>query len=262
MSAIGFVDVEDRGEVRWLTLSNPDRKNAVPRSAWPDLAHAFRDFEHGDARVLVLRGAGDSFCSGADLALDVIDDLSSAAAGAATMRATADTALALHRVSKPTVAAVDGGAVGAGMSLALGCDVVVATDRASFAESFVRRGLSLDLGGTWLLPRLVGLARARELALTGRRVDAAEALEIGLVSRVVTPERLEEVVTEIAEHLAAGAPLAQRFIKVGLDRSWTMSFEQALEFEDQAQAVLLASSDVREGVAAFLDKRDPEFKGR
>ena len=165
-------------------------------------------------------------------------------------------------ITKPTIAAVDGVAVGAGMNLALGCDIVIATDRARFAEIFVRRGLTLDFGGTWLLPRLVGLARARELALTGRVVGAEEALGIGLVTDVVPAEDLIGRVDELAASLAAGAPLAQAFIKRAMDRSSAMTFEQALAFEEYAQGLLLGSEDLIEGAAAFIEKRAPEFRGR
>jgi 2-(1,2-epoxy-1,2-dihydrophenyl)acetyl-CoA isomerase len=178
------------------------------------------------------------------------------------MRRTNAAALALHRLSKPTIAAVDGVAVGAGMNLAIGCDIVIATQRARFSEIFVKRGLTVDFGGTWLLPRLVGLARARELALTGRLFGADEALKIGLVIAVVAAEALDETVSEMAETLSAGAPLAQSIIKRALDRSSSMTFEQALSFEEQAQAVLLGSEDLVEGAAAFVAKREPEFKGR
>jgi 2-(1,2-epoxy-1,2-dihydrophenyl)acetyl-CoA isomerase len=211
--------------------------------------------------VVVIRGAGSDFCSGADLNLDELEDLRSPAVGREYMRGPAAAATALHRLPKPSVAAVDGVAVGAGMNLALGCDIIVATERAQFAEVFVKRGLTLDFGGTWLLPRLIGMARARELALTGRTVGAVEALEIGLVSRVVDTAELEETVDNLATELAAGAPFAQRFIKTGLSRSLDMTFEQAISYEDQAQATLLASDDLREGVAAFLEKRDPDFRG-
>ncbi len=271
MTANGFLLVADDGPVRTLTLNSPERKNAVPRDQWDVLAAAFSDFERSDQRVLVLTGSGSDFCAGADLnpelrfgpdAMFGGEIVPSAAENLAAMAAPGAAATALHRLSKPTIAAVDGVAVGAGMNLALGCDVVVASDQARFSEIFVQRGLALDFGGTWLLPRLVGLAKARELALTGRIVDAAEALEIGLVARVVPPELLLETATTMADQLAAGAPLAQRFIKVGLDRSTTMTFEQAIQFEDQAQAVLLASQDFVEGVRAFLAKEPPRFDGR
>lgn len=169
--------------------------------------------------------------------------------------------LALHRLPKPTIAAVDGVAAGAGMNLAIGCDVVVATSGARFSEVFVKRGLALDAGGDWLLPRLVGLARAKDLALTGRVVGGTEAVDIGLAARLVEPDQLEEIVHELANELAAGAPLAQRFIKTGLSRSFDMSFEQVLAYEQQSQAALLASEDVREGVRAFLEGRTPDFSG-
>ena len=258
---MAFVNFEDRGRVRWVTMSSPGTKNAVPKAGWIELAEALEEFEASDQRVLVLTGDGGDFCAGADLGTD-FSGFGTAAANAEYMRLPNRAALALHRVSKPTVAAVDGVAVGAGMNLALGCDIVIATDRARFAEIFVRRGLTLDFGGTWLLPRLVGLNRARELALTGRIVEAEEALAIGLVTRVVGAEELGAEAGAVAEELAAGAPLAQRFIKVALDRSSTLTFEQALAFEEQAQATLLGSEDLFEGAAAFFQKRPPEFKGR
>ncbi len=256
-----FVTVEDAGNVRWLTMSNPGRMNAVPVSGWGELASAFEDFAASDQRVLVITGADGEFCSGADVDRD-LGDTPSTADNAARMRRTNHAARALHRLSKPTIAAVDGVAVGAGMNLALGCDIVVATRRARFSEIFVRRGLTVDFGGTWVLPRLVGLAAARDLALTGRMVHAPEALAIGLIARMVEVDALRGEVGELADTLASGAPLAQSMIKRALDRSSSMTFEQALAFEEQAQAVLLASEDLAEGSAAFVEKRDPDFKGR
>jgi enoyl-CoA hydratase/carnithine racemase len=256
---MSYVVVEDRGAVRWMTLSAPDRKNAVPLPGWAEIADAAADFATSKARVLVITGAGEDFCAGADLGGE---PTTSAADNAARMRRSTRAAVALHRLSKPTLAAVDGVAVGAGMNLAIGCDIVVATTRARFSEIFVKRGMTVDFGGTWLLPRLVGMARAKELALTGRIVDADEALAIGLVGRVVDPAELVMVASEIAEELAAGAPLAQRMVKLGLDRSPTMTFEQAIALEEESQALLLGSEDRVEGVEAFFDRRPPEFRGR
>ena len=180
--------VRDEGRVRWLTIDNPRRRNAIPSDQWSTLAGVFGDFADSDARVLVVTGAGDDFCSGADLGSDIA--LGSSADAYRAMAAAGKAAAALHRLPKPTVAAVDGYAVGAGLSLAIGCDLVVATDRARFSAVFVRRGLTVDFGGTWLLPRLVGLARARELALTGRQFGADEAMEYGMLHRVVPADRL------------------------------------------------------------------------
>lgn len=254
--------VADSGPVRWLTLNQPSRKNAVPIHGWDQLAEAISDFASSPQRVLVVRGAGDDFCSGADLNFDDLDELRSPAVGRDRMKVPVQAVTALHRLPKPSIAAVDGVAAGGGMNLAIGCDIVVATVRARFAEVFVRRGLTVDLGGTWLLPRIVGMARARELALTGRVITADEALEMGMVSRVVTPTELEPVVQRLADELAAGAPLAQSFIKKALARAPDMTFEQAAAYEVETQAALLASDDVREGVAAFLEGRAPRFEGR
>jgi len=255
------VTIADTEAVRTVSMSNPGRRNAVPSDAWGELAEAFNDFERSSQRVLVLRGSDGDFCVGADMNKSR-PTTPSAADTAARMRVIGTAVTALHRLTKPSIAAVDGYAVGAGLNMAIGCDIVVATDRARFAEIFVKRGLTLDFGGTWLLPRLVGLARARELALTGRIIDASEALDIGLVSSVVGVDEFEEAVTTLAGRLATGAPLAQAMIKRALDRSSEMSFEQALAFEEHAQAILLASEDLQEGAAAFLEKRAPDFKGR
>jgi 2-(1,2-epoxy-1,2-dihydrophenyl)acetyl-CoA isomerase len=262
MSDTPFVLVSDTGPVRRLTLNQPQRKNAVPTSGWYEIAAALDEFAGSDQRVVIIDGAGEDFCSGADLALDGLDELRSPAVGRNYMRGPASAATALYRLAKPSIASVDGVAVGAGMNLALGCDIVVATDRARFSEVFVKRGLTVDFGGTWLLPRIVGMARARELALTGRMVLAGEALEMGMIARVVAPELLAETVNELALDLAAGAPLAQTFVKRGLSRSLDMSFEQAIAYENQAQAALLASDDLREGIAAFREKREPKYRGR
>lgn len=262
MNESPFVLIEDRGRVRYLTLSRPERKNAVPETGWDEIGDALDAFADSRQRVLVIRGAHGNFCSGADLNVATLDGLRSPSIGHKYMQGPGRAATALHRLPKPTLAAVDGVAVGAGMNLAIGCDIVVATPRAQFAELFVHRGLTLDFGGTWLLPRLVGMARARELALTGRMIDAEEALSIGLISHIVPAAELASTIDELSGQLAAGAPLAQRFVKTGLSRSIDLTFEQAIAFEDQAQAVLLASDDFREGIQAFFDKRNPEFRGR
>jgi len=251
----------DEGPIRRLTIDNPSRRNAVPREGWLRLAELIGDFSDSEQRVLMITGSGGAFCSGADLGGDIAG-LTSAVTRYEWMQNVATASRALHGLSKPTVAAVDGVAVGAGMNLALGCDVVIASDRARFSEIFVRRGLTMDFGGTWLLPRLIGLAKAKELALTGRMVDAGEALAYGMVARVVPADGLLDAAMEMAAELASGAPVAQRFIKMGLDRSMGMSFDEAIEFESQAQSVCLGSEDMIEGITSFLEKRDPDFEGK
>jgi 2-(1,2-epoxy-1,2-dihydrophenyl)acetyl-CoA isomerase len=246
------------GDVATLTLSNPRRKNAVPPRAWRLLREALEEVGRSDARVLVVTGAGTDFCAGADLAAR--DERP--AAPMAGMAEVTGACLALHRLPVPTVARVDGVAVGAGMNLALGCDFVVASDRARFSEIFVRRGLSVDFGGSWLLPRLVGLRRAKELVLLGDVIGAAEALEAGLVREVVPPGELDAAVAALAGRLAAGPPVAMRQSKRMLTDSFEASLERALEDEARSQEINFGTGDFGEAVAAFLDKRDPRFTGR
>ncbi len=254
-----MLSIEDHGSVRWLTLDGP-HKNAIPTDQWSALSETFRSFEQSEQRVLVITGAGGEFCSGADLGTD---DLSSGAvARYRGMKVVDEAAMALHRISKPTIAAVDGVAVGAGMNLALGCDLVVGTDRARFSEIFVRRGLTVDFGGTWILPRIVGLQRAKELALTGRIVGAEEAVRLGLMLEMVPPAQLHGRAGDLADELAGQSPLGQMFAKLGLNGSFGISLSEALALEAKAQAICLNSEDVIEGVSAFLQKRPPEFRGR
>ena len=260
--AVSWLQIDDRGAVRWLTIDRPDRKNAIPFDGWPELEATFASFQASEQRVLVITGAGGDFCAGADLDPARLDRLQSVEDRHARMKVVGAAAMALHRLTKPTIAAVDGVAVGAGMNLALGCDVVVATERARFSEIFVKRGLTVDFGGSWLLPRIVGMQRAKELALSGRMVAAEEAARIGLVAEVVAVEALDNRVTEIATTFLDGAPLAQMFAKQTINSSFQLSLADALSWEGEAQSVALGTEDAIEGVLAFLEKRAPEWKGK
>ena len=250
----------DRSDgVLTVTLNRPERKNAADTGVWQALLEIFREAGGSERdRVVVLTGAGGDFCAGADLS-----DLDSSTGHPLwRMRIIHDVAYALHRLSQPTIAKVDGVAVGAGCNLALGCDLVVASDRARFSEIFSRRGLSLDFGGSWLLPRRVGLHRAKELAFFGDLVGAAEAERIGLVNRVVPVDELDGFVDDWARRLASGPPLALALTKGLLDDSSGSSLEAALDREGAAQSVNLLSGDGKEALAAFLEKREPRFFGR
>jgi 2-(1,2-epoxy-1,2-dihydrophenyl)acetyl-CoA isomerase len=259
---VTWLVTEDRGPVRWLTIDRPERKNAVPFDGWGELRAAFEDFEGSEQRVLVVTGAGGEFCAGADLDPSRLDRIQTVADRHARMKEVGSAAMALHRLTKPAIAAVDGVAVGAGLNLALGCDVVVATERARFSEIFVRRGLTVDFGGSWLLPRMVGLQRAKEMALSGRIVEADEAVRIGLVTEVVPVDQLEARAGEIAESFLQGAPLAQMFAKQTIDAAFQLNLADALSWEGEAQSVTLGTEDAAEGLLAFLEKRDPVWKGR
>jgi enoyl-CoA hydratase/carnithine racemase len=252
----------DRGVVT-LTIDRPERKNAITGEMWRGLAEIFDDLAtRRDDRVLVITGAGDAFCSGADLSAAAAGDApSGAGASVASMRMVGRAALRLHELPLPTIAAVNGVAAGAGCNLALGCDLIVASDRARFTEIFARRGLALDFGGSWLLPRLVGLHRAKELAFLADIIDAAEAERIGLVNRVVPHDRLFVEVDALAVRLAAMPPLQLAVIKRQLNDGSSHSMAEAIEFEDVAQALMFSSSDTAEAMIAFVEKREPRFTG-
>jgi len=252
----------DDGEIRWLTFDRPERKNAIPFDGFEALRDVFVEFDRSDQRVLIIQGNGGAFCAGADLDPEARGEMVSASFRHQRMKIIDEAATALHRLTKPTIAAVEGYAVGAGMNLALGCDVVIAAESAQFSEIFVKRGLTLDFGGTWLLPRVVGLQRAKELALSGRMVDADEAAKIGLALEVVPTDRLQDRAMELAESFLAGAPIGQMLSKQALDASFQMSFAEAVGWESQSQAIAFGTEDSAEGIAAFLEKRDPEWEGR
>lgn len=241
------------------TLDRPHRKNAIAPAMWEELRDLFHAVSQSESdRVLVITGAGGAFCAGADLA-EVPEG-----PGSHPLRAMGPVnaaALALHEVTKPTLAKVNGDAVGAGMNLALGCDLVVAGESARFSQIFARRALSVDFGGSWLLPRLVGMHRAKELALFGDLVTAREAERMGIVNRVVPDDRLDAFVADWAERLSAGPPLALQLTKKLLSNAFSVGLSEALDAEAAAQSVNLVSEDTREGVAAFLEKRTPVFRG-
>jgi len=241
-----------------LVLQRPERKNAIDMALADELTRALEHAEQSaSVRVVVLTGHGDVFSSGGDLVGDGDERHA-----LATMRRISRPAVALHRLSKPAIARVNGLASGAGWSLVLGCDLVVASDQARFCQIFARRALSPDLGSTWLLPRLVGLHRAKELALLGRWISAEEAFSLGLVNRVVPPAELDAAVADYADALAAGPPVALALTKRILDEAGLREFEAAIEAECNAQCVNLATQDTREAFRSFFQKREPRFEGR
>jgi len=255
--------VERDDGVVTVTMNRPERKNAANGLMWRELLETFEEVTaNRHDRVMVLTGAGGAFCSGADLG----------AAGNVAgrpgdpylvqMRALGQVALRLHQIPKPTIAKVGGIAAGAGMSMALGCDLVVASESARFSQIFSKRGLSIDFGASWLLPRLIGLHRARELTFFADILSADEVASIGLVNRVVPDEELDGVVDGWARRLAAGPALALSLTKTMLNGSMGLSMDQALEEETRSQTVNFATADTAEALAAFAEKREPRFIGR
>lgn len=242
-----------------VTVNRPRRKNAITTAGWGDLRDALRTIDPLRDRVLVLAGTGTDFCAGNDLGSDRSDPDRQPLND---MRIVGAAALALHTLPLPTVARVDGVAVGAGMNMALACDFVVCTDRARFSEIFVKRGLSIDFGGSWILPRLVGLRKAKQLTLLGDIIDAPTALELGLVYAVVAPEELDATVDDLVQRLRSGPPIATALSKAMLNESFGVTLAEALDHEGWAQTINSGTQDAREAARAFLEKRTARFEGR
>jgi enoyl-CoA hydratase/carnithine racemase len=257
------LNVDRQDGVVTVTMNRPERKNAINGVMLRELRAIFEEVEDQDQdRAMVLTGAGGAFCSGADLSDPNGPANDPTRSGLARMRRLGDVALALHHITKPTIAKVDGVAVGAGLSLALGCDLVVCSEQARLSMIFSKRGLSLDNGASWLLPRLVGLAKAKEIALFGGMWSAQEALDIGLVNRVLPLGEIDAFVNDWATRLAAGPPLALSMTKTLLHASLQASMEQVVEDEARCQAINFTTKDTAEAMAAFGAKRDPVFLGR
>jgi enoyl-CoA hydratase/carnithine racemase len=247
----------DRNGVRTLTLNRPHRKNAINRELWIALADALTAAGNDrDVHAVVITGAGGAFCSGADIATP--DD----SHPVYKMRLLTDVALALHELPVPTIAKVNGVAVGAGWNLALGCDLVAATPESTFSQIFAKRALSLDLGGSWLLPKIAGLQQAKRLALLAETIDAEEAQALNLVTWVVSAAEIDTFVTDVADKLVAGPAVALAQSKALLNEGADRTLRDALANEARAQTVNFATADAHEAYAAFAEKREPSFTGR
>jgi len=259
-----IVTYETKGPVHWIRFNRPEVRNAVSRESADLVRAGLERAEKDAARVVVITGSGGSFCAGADLRaaqFDVADPAKTATP--VLVEAYHPLLLTIARLPMPVVAAVDGVAAGIGSDLALACDVRLASERAVFTEIFAQVGLIPDGGGTYTLPRLVGAGRALEMAMTGRKVPAEQALAWGLVTEVYPAEGFEEAVQSYAEELATKAPLSVAHCKQMMRQSWQVAtFAEVLAKEAAIQKELFGSQDFIEGVMAFLEKRPPAFKGR
>jgi 2-(1,2-epoxy-1,2-dihydrophenyl)acetyl-CoA isomerase len=247
-----------------LTLNRPEAKNSINGVCWDELTEVIHEVTvNPDDRALMITGAGGNFSSGADLAGGGFTsrDPHVKRPLVESMRTMGDIMLSLHRLPKPTLAKVDGVAVGVGLGLALACDLVIASDRARFFEIFTKRGLALDGGNSWILPRIVGLQKAKELAFFGDAVSAEDAERIGLVNRVVPVDQLDAVAGEWARRLADGPTLALGLTKRMLNNSIGATFEQMAEEEARSQHITFTSKDMKEAFLAYSEKRDPTFRG-
>jgi 2-(1,2-epoxy-1,2-dihydrophenyl)acetyl-CoA isomerase len=252
--------VETKDGVRIITLNRPEVLNAVNAQMGQDLLQALRDAEReAEVRCVLLAASGRGFCAGADLREQApgetsLGDLLRTRYNGIVKR--------LRTMEKPVIAAINGVAAGAGCNLALAADLRIASEQASFIEVFTRVGLIPDSGGTWLLPRLIGLGRALEMMFLADPVDATTAERLGLVNRVVPHDDLMPRATEWAVRLASGPTRAYGLIKRGVNQALATGFSEALEYEASLQEIAGRTEDHREGVAAFLAKRAPAYTGR
>lgn len=246
-----------------VTLNRPEKLNALSGVMLTELPKVLEDIQgDSDVRVMVLTGAGRGFCSGADTSILSATGEGRSSIDSVTERLLGPWVLSMRDMPKPIIAAVNGVALGVGFSLALACDIRIASDNARFSMMFVRWGLIPGCGATYFLPRTVGHSKACELMFTGEIFDAREAERIGLVSRVVPHDELMGVTKELAKRIAGGPPIAVGFIKRAIYKGIEGDLASQLEFETYAQGICFQTEDHREAGRAFMEKREAKFRGR
>lgn len=250
--------------VTTITLNRPEKLNAFGGTMREELLDALRSAAADDGtRVVVITGAGRGFCAGGDVDFMAgLQKMGDEVAFRRLLDAGREIVMTIASMRPPVIASVNGVAAGAGCNLALACDYRIAADTAKLGETFVRIGIHPDWGGTWLLPRLVGRSRALELMMTGRIIDAQEALAIGMVDRVVAPEDLARATEALAQSIASGPPLAVAGIKRALAAAERNDLRAQIELESEHQREAFRSTDAAEGMAAFFEKRAAVFRGR
>jgi enoyl-CoA hydratase/carnithine racemase len=256
-------DIKDR--IATLTLNRPERLNALGDTLRDDLYDAItKSAADPNVGVLVITGAGRGFCSGGDVkSMSERSQSGQTEAPLDRMSPARDRCvLAMRDCSKPIIAAINGAAAGAGMNLALACDMRIASSAAKFSQAFVKRGIAPDWAGSWFLPRIVGTAKACELIFTGDTIDAAEALRLGIVNAVTAPEALMAETYKLAKKIADGPPVAIALSKRAIYHNQDVDLRAGLEFETFAQGLCRETEDSKEGVKAFMEKRAPVFRGR
>lgn len=257
------IQVANENAVAWITLNRPDARNAVNDDMREELLAVLTDARtNPEVRAVVLTGAGKGFCTGADLSRRGSGPSGPGAAREMMRTRSQRLIRTVWELEKPVIAAVNGVAAGLGAHLAFACDLVIAAADARFIEVFVRRGIAVDAGGAYLLPRLIGLARAKELVFFGDDLGADDAARIGLVNKVVPADQLHAATKEWADRLATGPTFALGMSKRLLNRSLESDLETALDEEAMVQSIVTQSEDTKEGMLAFAERRQPAFKGR
>jgi enoyl-CoA hydratase len=261
------INVEHDGGVVTLTLNRPEARNAMSPEMGDEIVRAVDALRRDDSvRVVIVTGAGKAFSSGGDLGMLARDAGLDSGGGAPTMggapRDFYVRYLSIRQLPVPTIAAMNGHAIGAGLCFALACDIRVATAGAKMGMTFTKLGLHPGMGATFLLPRLVGTARACELFFTGRVFDATEAERLGIVNRVVADDAFATTVRSLATEIANSGPIAVRMVKKAIYRGVEHSLDDMLDYESLQQGITFQTEDVREGIRAIREKREPRFTGR
>ena len=252
---------EKIGQIAKITLNRPKALNAMNGELVSTLASRLDDAGNDhDVRVIILTGNGKGFCAGGDLAY--LKQLTNVIEARAFITEVGALVKQIQSITKPIIAMVNGVAAGAGFNLALACDIVFASDTARFAQSFVKVGLVPDCGGMYLLPKIVGMHKAKELMFTADLIGAAKADELGLLNRVIESDKLEAETLAFAEKLLLSAPIALGMVKQTLNGMEDMTLENWLVHEADMQTLCMQTKDHQEGISAFLEKRAPEFKNQ
>ena len=263
--------------VATIILNRPEVLNALNQQMEMELAQAISQVSQDeDVRVLIIKGAGRAFCAGVDFRFGMVKsqevEVEKAAAlsdsrqdlgkGKLLHAVRKHAVITLQNLDKPTIAVVNGAAVGFGFDLALGCDMRIGSPETKFSVAFTKMGLPPDSGGSWLMPRVMGLGRALEYIFTGDTIEAEEAYRIGLLNRLVSAERLDEEAMSLAHKIASGPPIAHRLSKMQVYKGLNTDLETAMAFAAACVSIAISSEDHKEGIKSFAEKRPPEFKGR
>ena len=260
--SITEVLLEKENGIATLTLNRPDKYNALTNEMVRELRRIFEEMHRDDnTKVLIITGAGKAFCSGADVGRRLAAGEETKPMRWEVIRPRGSEIMPLAKLPKPTIAAVNGVVAGVGNSLALSCDIRIASEHARFTTAWVRMGLIPDGGSTYFLPRILGISKALELMFTGDMINATESERIGLVSRVVPHDDLMKTVTELASKIAKGPSVAIELMKMGAYRGLHHDLDSQIDFEIYAQGICRNTKDYKEGVEAFMQKREPKFKG-
>lgn len=258
------ITVEEKAGICTLTLNRPERLNSLNIKMFEELAEVINEINDSERiKVLVIKGRGKAFSAGGDM--DLLKYLNGMETASQIQRVLSNIlrlGILLKDLNKPTIASIHGYCIGAGMSLVMLCDIKIASEESIFGVEFINMGIIPDIGACYMLPRLVGLTKAKELIITSKRFNAREAESMGLINKVVSEKNLEVEVMKWADKIASLPALAVGIAKMALNKSLYCDFKDMIEFETLAQPTCLKSDDHKEAVAAFLEKRKPRFLGK